>query len=346
MQRKHILKYGIIAVGLVAIIILNSGLFAGYVSALQEKANRLIGGLKKEIPPAKNQEKINQTISESFTGELSQIKDRLVYLEEQVQFLREENTSLKEQVKQEPKEIIKREIIHEKSQDELLTEAVAKVTPAVVSIVATKDVPLLEIEYINPFGDDPFFEDFGFRIPQYKQKGTTKKEIGSGTGFIVSSSGTIITNRHVVSDLEAEYTALLSDGTQKQATVIYRDSIADIAILKIEEANYTAVSLGDSSKLKLGQTVFAVGNALGEYNNSVSVGIVSGLDRNIEASGEKISGVIQTDAAINPGNSGGPLVNLNSEVIGVNVAKIVGSDNIGFSIPINAASEILKSVNH
>ncbi len=234
----------------------------------------------------------------------------------------------------------------EKTQEQLLTEAVSKVAPAVVSIVITKDVPQLEVVYINPFGDDPFFKDFNIRVPQYRQKGTAEQKVGAGTGFIVKSSGYIITNRHVVNDQNAHYTVLLTDGSQKSAQVIYRDNDLDLAILKIEGNNYSTVTFGNSDTLKLGQSVFAIGNALGEYNNSVSVGIISGLNRDITAFGgsksEKLQGVIQTDAAINPGNSGGPLVNLNSEVIGINVAMASG-ENIGFAIPINAVKAIINS---
>lgn len=243
------------------------------------------------------------------------------------------------------KEAQNRQVIHEKSQDELLTEAVAKVTPSVVSIVISKDVPNLEVVYENPFGNDPFFKDFGFKVPRYRQNGTTHKKVGAGTGFIITIDGYILTNRHVVADKTADYTALLSDGTQQPAKVIYIDSDNDIAIVKIE-GNYKAATLGDSSKLQLGQSVIAIGNALGEYNNSVSVGIISGLNRNITASGggltEQLSGVIQTDAAINPGNSGGPLLDLNGKVVGVNVATVQGSNSISFSIPINTVKGIIK----
>lgn len=246
-----------------------------------------------------------------------------------------------------PSTVIKQEIVRsEPNQEELLTAAVAKVAPAVVSIVVSKDVPKLEVEYINPFGDDPFFRNFGIRIPVYRQKGITEKKVGAGTGFLTRADGYIITNRHVVADSQAKYTVLLSSGEQKSAEVIYRDAQYDVAILHIEGKDYPYAKLGDSGKLRLGQTVFAIGNALGEYNNSVSVGIISGLNRAIEASDgrqvEKITGVIQTDAAINPGNSGGPLVDLTGEVIGVNVATVRGSENIGFAIPIKVVEQILR----
>ena len=246
-------------------------------------------------------------------------------------------------------ETIRREIIREKSQEELLTAAVAKISPAVVSIVVTKDVPKLEIVYVNPFGDDPFFKDFNIRVPQYQQKGTEIQKIGAATGFLISQFGYILTNKHVVEDTQAKYTVLLADGSQKEAQIIYRDSAQDIAVIKIAGGNYKVAELGNSDTLKLGQSVFAIGNALGEYSNTVSVGIISGLNRNIEAvssSGavEKLSGVIQTDAAINPGNSGGPLVNLSGEVVGVNVAMVSGSQNVGFSLSINAMKNVISSV--
>jgi serine protease Do len=243
-----------------------------------------------------------------------------------------------------PAEVEKRQAVRAASQDDLLTESVSKNAPAVVSIVISKDVPQLKVVYENPFGNDPFFKDFGFRIPRYQQKGTVRQKVGGGTGFLVTRDGYIITNRHVVNDSAASYTALLSTGEQKEITVIYKDPVFDLALVKIEGSNFPAVTLGDSKSLKLGQTVIAIGNALGEYNNSVSVGIISGLDRSIEASGEKLAGVIQTDAAINPGNSGGPLVNLSGQVVGVNVATVRGASSISFSIPINDIKAIIQSV--
>lgn len=244
-------------------------------------------------------------------------------------------------------EIARREIIREKSQEELLTAAVAAVMPSVVSVVVTKDVPKLEVVYINPFGDDPFFQDFNIRVPRFQQKGTELKRVGAGSGFLISSDGYVLTNRHVVEDAQAHYTVLLTDGSQKTAQVVYRDTDDDIAVVKIEGNGYKGVNFGNSDILKLGQSVFAVGNALGEYNNSVSVGIISGLNRSIEAvdraGTEKLSGVIQTDAAINPGNSGGPLVDLQGKVVGVNVAMVQGSENIGFAIPIDTAKKIVNS---
>lgn len=238
-------------------------------------------------------------------------------------------------------------------QDELIVGVVESVSPAVVSIVATKDVPVVEQYFIDPFETDPlfrqFFGDHGFRIPQLRQKGTETQEVSSGTGFIISGDGLILTNKHVISDTEASYTALLNDGSKYQAKVLARDPIQDLAVLKIEKNNLPTVKLGDSSQVKIGQTVIVIGNALGEFRNTVSSGIVSGLQRNIVASGgsfgaEQLQELIQTDAAINPGNSGGPILNLRGEVIGINVAIARGAENIGFAIPINKAKRDIEDV--
>ena len=270
-------------------------------------------------------------------------------LEEKVYQLEQKlgNLSINQEVPKEEEE--RPEVVREKSQDELLTAAVAKVAPTVVSVVVSKDIPTLEVVYVNPFGDDPLFKDVGIRVPVYRQKGTELKKIGAGTGFLISTDGYIATNKHVVEDTQAHYTVLLSDGKQLQAEVIYRDPAIDFAIVKAPGSGFSKIEFGNSDTLKLGQAVFAVGNALGEYNNSVSVGVVSGLNRNIQASSktgtvEHLRGVIQTDAAINPGNSGGPLVDLEGRIVGVNVATVIGSNNISFSIPINKVRQTIKDV--
>lgn len=274
--------------------------------------------------------------------QLSLATDERRVLSEQIQKLTESYAELSGKTA----EAERRETIREKSQEELLTSAVSKVTPSVVSVIVSKDIPEFEIVYVNPFGNDPAYKNLNIRIPQYRQKGTTEQKVGSGTGFFVNSNGYIVTNRHVVSEDSAKYAVLLSNGSQKSAELVYQDANLDVAILKVAGTEYSPVTLGNSDAIKIGQSVFAIGNALGEYNNSVSVGIISGLNRNIEASAsdgtiEKLSGVIQTDAAINPGNSGGPLVNLNGEVIGLNVA-MASAENIGFSIPINAVTSLIQ----
>ncbi|MCX6764859.1 MAG: trypsin-like peptidase domain-containing protein [Candidatus Nealsonbacteria bacterium] len=235
------------------------------------------------------------------------------------------------------------------TQEEAVIDVVNRVSPAVVSIVISKDVPIIEEYYDNPFGDF-FGEDFGLRIPQYRQKGTEKKEVGGGSGFIISEDGMILTNKHVVLDEEAEYTVLTNDGGKFSAKVLAKDPNQDLAIIKIEkkDSSFPKVQLGDSSNVKIGQTVIAIGNALGEFRNTISVGVISGLGRTVTAGGgsfvETIEDVIQTDAAINKGNSGGPLLNLKGEVIGINTATVLDAQNISFSIPVNKAKRDIEQV--
>lgn len=238
-------------------------------------------------------------------------------------------------------------------QDEkLVIDAVKNASPSVVSIIVTKDLPVLEQYYIDPFEGlrDPFGNDFfaPFRVPQYREKGTEKREIGGGTGFVISQDGLILTNKHVVADTEADYTVLTNDGDRLEATVLARDPIQDLAVIKIEKIGLPALSLGNSDTIQIGQSVIAIGNALGEFRNTVSIGVISGLKRTITAIGggvsETIDEVIQTDAAINPGNSGGPLLNLKGEVIGINTAIAEGAENIGFAIPINKAKRDIEQV--
>jgi serine protease Do len=243
-------------------------------------------------------------------------------------------------------------------EESAVISAVEKVSPAVVSIIITKDLPIIEKYYSDPFGGSDFFRQFfgddfgdffGFGMPRYRQKGTEKREVGGGTGFIVSSDGYIITNKHVVIDEEAEYTVLMNDGSKYDAKVLARDPVNDLAILKVDKEDLPTVELGDSSDLKVGQTVIAIGNALGEFRNTVSTGVISGLSRSITAGGagigsEQLVGVIQTDASINPGNSGGPLLNIAGQVIGINTAIAQGAQNIGFAIPVNEVKNMYESV--
>ncbi len=235
--------------------------------------------------------------------------------------------------------------------EKLITDIVEKTSPAVVSIVISKDVPIFERYYINPFEEfnlPPEFRQFffEFEIPQYRQKGTEKRRIGAGTGFIISPDGLIATNKHVINEKDAEYTVYLNDGRKFKGKVVAMHPVDDLAIIKINANNLPYLRLGDSNKLKLGQTVIAIGNALGEFQNTVSVGVVSGLRRNITATDnqgyvQRLEGLIQTDAAINPGNSGGPLINLKGEVIGINTAIVSGAQNIGFAIPVNRLKNMI-----
>lgn len=230
-----------------------------------------------------------------------------------------------------------------------VVEMISQVNPAVVSVVVSKDVPIYEQYYerYDPWG---FFG--GFSIPRQREIGTEEREVGGGSGFIVSDDGHIVTNHHVVSDSEAKYSILMNDGESYEVEVLASDPQLDIAVLKmvsLPEEGVSHLSFGDSTELRLGQTVVAIGNALAEFRNSVSVGVVSGLARSITATdnfgrSEVLDQVIQTDAAINPGNSGGPLLNVSGEVVGVNVATSRGADNIGFALPAHVVREVVESV--
>jgi len=179
--------------------------------------------------------------------------------------------------------------------------------------------------------------------------GGTYTAQGGGSGFVVDPNGLIVTNKHVASSDTATYSVITNDGKSYDAKVVARDPLADLAVLKISAKNLPVVELGDSDKLELGQKVIAIGNALGEYQNSVTTGVVSGIGRTITAgdssgsSGETLSNVIQTDAAINPGNSGGPLINLDGQVIGINTAIDQQGSAIGFALPINSVKQAIAS---
>lgn len=202
-----------------------------------------------------------------------------------------------------------------------ITDTVKKVSPAVVSISMSKNVT------------DIF--------------GKSYQSNGAGTGFIITNDGLIVTNKHVASDKNAKYTVFTHDGKDYDAEVIATDPFNDFAVLKIDATGLPVVDLGDSDDLVVGQWVVAIGNALGEFDNSVTVGVISAKDRQITASGggkaEKLEGLLQTDAAVNPGNSGGPLVNLKGQVIGINTA-VANAENIGFAISINLVKKAIDSI--
>lgn len=209
-------------------------------------------------------------------------------------------------------------------EENAVIDAVENSSPSVVAIGVTQRV-------INPF--DPT------ALPRNRQATI-------GTGFVASENGVIVTNRHVVADLQANYTVVTKDGKKLEVERIYRDPTLDLALVKTKQDGLRALKIGDSSKIKVGQTVIAIGNALGKFSNTVTTGVVSGLGRSIGAGDpygrdvELLDDLIQTDAAINPGNSGGPLLNSAGEVIGVNVAMAEGQ-NIGFAVPINAVRSII-----
>jgi S1-C subfamily serine protease len=227
--------------------------------------------------------------------------------------------------------------------DTMTVRAVKKVAPCVVSVVISKYLPRM-----RDIGPSALFNPFSWG--DFEDGAKERVKVGGGSGFVVHPSGLVLTNKHVVFDPEAEYAIVTADGKEMPAKVISRDPINDIAMLKVEDGKLPHLELGDSSHLEPGQTVIAIGNALGMFSNTVSRGIVSGLSRTISASmgagghTESLRGVIQTDVAINQGNSGGPLVDLDGMVVGINTAVIFGAQNIGFAIPINWAKPDLKDV--
>lgn len=209
-------------------------------------------------------------------------------------------------------------------QESDIAAVAAKVSPSVVSI-------LTKTQAESYFG------------------GTTSQD-GAGTGIIVSKDGYVMTNNHVIQD--ASNVAIVdSDGNlYESVTVIGRDPLNDVAFLKIKSnKEFTAATLGNSSTVRTGQQVVAIGNALGQYSNTVTSGIISGTGRPITANSgngqaETLNDLIQTDASINPGNSGGPLLNMAGQVIGINTAIVQDANGIGFSIPINSTKGVLAGV--
>ncbi len=232
--------------------------------------------------------------------------------------------------------------------DRQVIEAVRKVSPSVVSVVISKDVSRL----YNATGAFPFEEYFGIAPPNLQRQPAQpgqKEVIGGGTGFVISSDGLILTNRHVVADADAEYQVVMNDGKSYAAKVLATDSILDVAVLRIDATNLPVPTLGDSDTLEAGETVIAIGNALSEYRNTVTKGVISGINRHVVAgdgagTSEVLEEALQTDAAINPGNSGGPLIDLNGKVIGMNTAVNRSGQSIGFAIPIDAAKVVIDSV--
>lgn len=210
---------------------------------------------------------------------------------------------------------------------EVISEVAAKVSPSVVSIT-TQGINRESI--------------FGGRVTQ-----------GAGSGIIISKDGYVLTNKHVIPEGTTEVNVVATDGTTyEDVAVVGRDSVNDLAFLKIQNvSNLTQAEIGDSTSVKVGQKVIAIGNALGEFQNTVSTGIISGLGRPVQAGTDgtnsevqNLENLFQTDAAINPGNSGGPLLNMNGEVIGINTAVAQDAEGIGFAIPINDARGLIRNV--
>ncbi len=230
-----------------------------------------------------------------------------------------------------PPKIEREQVVYQES---VITEVVEKTLPSVVTIS-------IKTTRTNTFGLNPFnpFQ----QIPEEQQ---IEQNIGSG--FIVTKDGLIITNKHVVLDADADYSVITNDQEEYVVDQIYRDPLNDLAILKVDADNLKPLSLGDSSKVKLGQLAIAIGTPLGEFQNTVTVGIISGIARGITAGSpfegfvEKLDNVIQTDAAISAGNSGGPLLNSKGEAVGVNTAVAAEGQNIGFAIPINVVKTLIE----
>lgn len=231
------------------------------------------------------------------------------------------------------------------SEESITIDIAKKAGPSVVTIAGEETAPRTSR---TPF-------ELFFGLPDDEPAPSNEPQ-SIGTGFMVDNSGLVVTNKHVVSENGIKYLVISSNEKRYTVKNIYRDPLNDLALLKIEPAenagdSLKALSLGDSTNLQAGQYVIAIGTALGEFRNTVTTGVISGLGRGItagspyEGSVERLDNVIQTDAAINPGNSGGPLLNSSGQVIGINTAVSSSGQNIGFAIPINVIRDMLKNFN-
>lgn len=213
---------------------------------------------------------------------------------------------------------------------EVIADVAQKLSPSVVSIVTEQQSTVQSLFYGNQ----------------------VRKSQAAGTGVIIDSSGYILTNKHVVPEGITNLGIVTYDGTEYQnVQVVGRDPLNDLAIIKVTDPkNFVSAKLGNSDSVRVGHKVIAIGNALGQFQNTVTSGIISGIGRPVEASDEagslteQLTNLFQTDAAINSGNSGGPLINYNGEVIGINTAVAADAQNIGFAIPINETKGIIASV--
>lgn len=228
--------------------------------------------------------------------------------------------------------------------ENLVTQKILKEEGVVIEVSEKSSTSVVTVAVVKEQRLSDSF--FGFETQEFELE-TVQQDIG--TGFVVKGN-LIVTNKHVVSDRDVEYKIIDKDGKEYVVEKIYRDPVSDLAILQVVGGEVlTPISLGDSSQLRVGQFVIAIGTALGEFRHTVTTGVISGLGRGITAGdafngeSERLDNVIQTDAAINPGNSGGPLLNSAGEVIGVNVAVAGGAQNIGFAIPINELKSSLDN---
>jgi serine protease Do len=237
------------------------------------------------------------------------------------------------------------------SQSQLISQIAKTVGPSVVSVNVNITATSGSDGSSNSSSGSGGFGLYGFSQPEQEQ--------AAGTGIIIDSDGLIVTNRHVVPDGTTSVSVTLSDGTElKNVSVVGRTSDSDtldVAFLKINNAQghkLTPAVIGDSSNVQVGDDVVAIGNALGQFQNTVTSGIISGYGRSVQAgdssgdssSAENLVDLFQTDAAINEGNSGGPLVNLNGQVIGINTATSGDAQNISFAIPINDVKGLIDQV--
>ena len=220
-----------------------------------------------------------------------------------------------------------------KELENTLTNIVSELSPSIVSIIIEKD---LIVYKSDPYG---FFQ---------QQVGSITQKVGGGTGFFISKDGKIITNKHVVSDKEATYIVITTDNKEYEAQVLAFDPLTDLAVLQImSDETFTPLDfISAENEINIGQFVLAIGNALAEFQNSVSFWVVSGIGRNIQANENNLAGLIQTDTAINPGNSGWPLIDMDGKVLGINTAILDGAEGIGFAIQVSQKKidYMLKSI--
>lgn len=238
-----------------------------------------------------------------------------------------------------------RETLRVVEEENWVIDVVKRVGPSVVAIGIDQSSQSNRNPGLGPFSlffDDPV------------QNEDPRRERYIGTGFVVRSDGLIVSNKHVVSETDITYVVVDDKGNKYEIDRIYRDPLNDLAIIKVKSTpagGFPEAKLGDSTRLQVGQFAVAIGTALGEFRNTVTTGVISGLGRGITAGSpfegyvERLDNVIQTDAAINPGNSGGPLLNSAGQVIGVNTAIASSGQNIGFAIPINVVKDSLKNFN-
>ena len=223
-------------------------------------------------------------------------------------------------------------------EESVVTKVVEESSPSVVTVAISSNAPTVTNDFFNNL--------FNLPVPS---KSPEEKYQNIGTGFVISSDGLIVTNKHVVGETNAKYRVLIGKDETEEVVNIYRDPSTDLAILKVNKTGLNPLVLGDSDQIKVGQTVIAIGTALGEFRSTVTTGVVSGLGRAIVAGSvftggsEKLDNVIQTDAAINSGNSGGPLLDSLGQVIGVNVAVSQSGQNIGFALPINLVKQSIDN---